>query len=288
MRNARFRWFGNMPSSWNIEPIQKLGSLGFSAGGHLLPRSARNSHTVDRTMDAVDALFCATWFFSKLVYPVIIFVNPAYTLDRWKPLLGDKIRTIWRDVFCWVEMLPRNPSNFFLVHAEMTLEFRWKIHCCYYCRRRARGFLPRFMYNPKGGQWILLLEREKGPVENLRDVLLDWIKAPFKNWLFWNWIFLKTLKIPLRRRWYPNCLSKSPRMIMVIVWPIFWGNFRHFRPVFFFFLRTKRLNPAWLVCGELFLGVSFCWFFSLSKVKETTFPNLEKTDRCYSKFFFFK
>jgi acetyl esterase/lipase len=162
-------------SGWNIDPT-KVGIMGFSAGGHLASTlSTQYSHTVDRTMDAVDAL-SARPDFSILVYPVITFVNPAIHSGSMKALLGENQTEELKKRFSAELNVTEETPVTFLVHAGDDTGVPVENSLLYYAALRAKGVSTSLHVYPKGGHGFAF-GMGKGPVENWRDVLLDWIKA---------------------------------------------------------------------------------------------------------------
>jgi acetyl esterase/lipase len=162
-------------SGWNIDPT-KVGIMGFSAGGHLASTlSTQYSHTVDRTMDAVDAL-SARPDFSILVYPVITFVNPAIHSGSMKALLGENQTEELKKRFSAELNVTEETPVTFLVHAGDDTGVPVENSLLYYAALRAKGVSTSLHVYPKGGHGFAF-GMGKGPVENWRDVLLDWMKA---------------------------------------------------------------------------------------------------------------
>jgi acetyl esterase/lipase len=162
-------------SGWNIDPT-KVGIMGFSAGGHLASTlSTQYSHTVDRAMDAVDAL-SARPDFSILVYPVITFVNPAIHSGSMKALLGENQTEDLKKRFSAELNVTEETPVTFLVHAGDDTGVPVENSLLYYAALRAKGVSASLHVYPKGGHGFAF-GMGKGPVENWRDVLLDWMKA---------------------------------------------------------------------------------------------------------------
>ncbi len=162
-------------SGWNIDPT-KVGIMGFSAGGHLASTlSTQYSHTVDRAMDAVDAL-SARPDFSILVYPVITFVNPAIHSGSMKALLGENQTEELKKRFSAELNVTEETPVTFLVHAGDDTGVPVENSLLYYAALRAKGVSASLHVYPKGGHGFAF-GMGKGPVENWRDVLLDWMKA---------------------------------------------------------------------------------------------------------------
>jgi acetyl esterase/lipase len=162
-------------SDWNIAP-SKVGIMGFSAGGHLASTlSTQYSHTVDRTMDAADAL-SARPDFSILVYPVITFVSPAIHSGSMKALLGDNDTDDLKKRFSAELNVTTETPPTFLVHAGDDTGVPVENSLLYYAALRAKGVAASLHVYPEGGHGFAF-GLGKGPVENWRDVLLDWINA---------------------------------------------------------------------------------------------------------------
>jgi acetyl esterase/lipase len=162
-------------SDWNIAP-SKVGVMGFSAGGHLASTlSTQYSHTVDRTMDAADAL-SARPDFSILVYPVITFVSPAIHSGSMKALLGENQTEELKKRFSAELNVTAETPPTFLVHAGDDTGVPVENSLLYYAALRAKGVAASLHVYPEGGHGFAF-GMGKGPVENWRDVLLDWIKA---------------------------------------------------------------------------------------------------------------
>jgi acetyl esterase/lipase len=162
-------------SDWNIAP-SKVGIMGFSAGGHLASTlSTQYSHTVDRTMDAADAL-SARPDFSILVYPVITFVSPAIHSGSMKALLGENQTEELKKRFSAELNVTAETPPTFLVHAGDDTGVPVENSLLYYAALRAKGVAASLHVYPKGGHGFAF-GMGKGPVENWRDVLLDWVKA---------------------------------------------------------------------------------------------------------------
>jgi acetyl esterase/lipase len=162
-------------SDWNIAP-SKVGVMGFSAGGHLASTlSTQYSHTVDRTMDAADAL-SARPDFSILIYPVITFVSPAIHSGSMKALLGENQTEELKKRFSAELNVTAETPPTFLVHAGDDTGVPVENSLLYYAALRAKGVAASLHVYPEGGHGFAF-GLGKGPVENWRDVLLDWINA---------------------------------------------------------------------------------------------------------------
>ena len=161
-------------SSWNIDPA-KVGIMGFSAGGHLASTlSTQYNHAVDRLMDSVDQL-SARPDFSILVYPVITFVNPAIHSGSMKALLGENQTEELKQRFSAELNVTNETPPTFLVHAGDDTGVPVENSLLYYAALRQSGVTASLHVYPKGGHGFAF-GLGKGPVENWRTVLLDWMK----------------------------------------------------------------------------------------------------------------
>jgi acetyl esterase/lipase len=162
-------------SDWNIAS-SKVGVMGFSAGGHLASTlSTQYSHNVDRTMDAIDAL-SARPDFSILVYPVITFVNPAIHSGSMKALLGDLDTDDLKKRFSAELNVTEETPPTFLVHAGDDTGVPVENSLLYYAALRTKRVAASLHVYPNGGHGFAF-GLGKGPVENWRNVLLDWMEA---------------------------------------------------------------------------------------------------------------
>jgi len=162
-------------SGWNIDPT-KVGIMGFSAGGHLASTlSTQYSHNVDRTMDAIDAL-SARPDFSILAYPVITFVNPAIHSGSMKALLGDNDTDDLKKRFSAELNVTEETPPTFLVHAGDDTGVPVENSLLYYAALRTKRVATSLHVYPNGGHGFAF-GLGKGPVENWRNVLLDWMEA---------------------------------------------------------------------------------------------------------------
>jgi acetyl esterase/lipase len=162
-------------SGWNID-LSKIGIMGFSAGGHLASTlSTQYDHQVERNMDDIDAL-SARPDFSILVYPVITFVNPAIHSGSMKALLGENQTEELKKRFSAELNVTEETPSAFLVHAGDDTGVPVENSLLYYTALRAKGVPASLHVYPNGGHGFAF-GLGKGPVENWRNVLLDWMKA---------------------------------------------------------------------------------------------------------------
>ncbi len=161
--------------SWNIDPT-KVGIMGFSAGGHLASTlSTQYSHEVDRPKDSIDNL-SARPDFSILVYPVITFVTPAIHSGSMNALLGENASDELKKRFSAELNVTTETPTTFLVHAGDDTGVPVENSLLYYAALREKGVSASLHVYPNGGHGFAF-GLGKGPVENWRSVLLDWMKA---------------------------------------------------------------------------------------------------------------
>lgn len=160
---------------WQIDPA-KIGVMGFSAGGHLASTiSTQYLYEVDRKKDAIDAL-SARPDFSILVYPVITFVHPSIHSGSMKALLGENQTDELKKRFSAELNVNEQTPPTFLVHAGDDTGVPVENSLLYYAALRAKGVPASLHVYPKGGHGFGF-GLGKGPVENWRSVLLDWMKT---------------------------------------------------------------------------------------------------------------
>lgn len=161
-------------SDWNINP-EKVGIMGFSAGGHLASTlSTQYEHSIDRDMDSIDQL-SARPDFSILVYPVITFNDRFTHGGSKKNLLGEKPDPKLVERFSNELNVNENTPPTFLVHAQDDQAVPLENSTLYYQALHANQVKASLHIYPTGGHGFAF-GMGRGAVENWRDTLLDWIK----------------------------------------------------------------------------------------------------------------
>ncbi|WP_026954649.1 alpha/beta hydrolase [Algoriphagus vanfongensis] len=166
-------------AEWNINPAN-VGIMGFSAGGHLASTlSTQYAHELDRSKDEID-LLDARPAFSILVYPVITFQEKYTHGGSKKSLLGENPSPELVDRFSNEKNVTEQTPPTFLVHAQDDTGVPIENSLLYYQALHQHGIPASLHIYPKGGHGFSF-GLGKGPVENWRDVLLDWMKALESN-----------------------------------------------------------------------------------------------------------
>lgn len=166
-------------AEWNINPAN-VGIMGFSAGGHLASTlSTQYAHELDRSKDEID-LLDARPAFSILVYPVITFQEKYTHGGSKKNLLGENPSPELVDRFSNEKNVTEQTPPTFLVHAQDDTGVPIENSLLYYQALHQHGIPASLHIYPKGGHGFSF-GLGKGPVENWRDVLLDWMKALERN-----------------------------------------------------------------------------------------------------------
>lgn len=162
-------------ADWNIDP-QKVGIMGFSAGGHLASTlSTQYAHSLDRSMDDID-LLSARPDFSILVYPVITFNDRFTHGGSKKNLLGENPSTDLVTRFSNELNVDENTPPTFLIHAQDDTAVPLENSTLYYQTLHAHGVKASLHIYPTGGHGFAF-GLGRGAVENWRNTLLDWIKT---------------------------------------------------------------------------------------------------------------
>lgn len=158
---------------WKIDP-EKIGVLGFSAGGHLASTvSTQYAHEVDRPKDAIDAL-SARPDFSILAYPVISFRDASAHSGSRRNLIGENASQELIDRFSGELNVTEETPPTFLVHAQDDKGVPIENSFLYYKALHAKGVPASFHIYPSGGHGFGF-GLGKGPVSGWREVLLDWM-----------------------------------------------------------------------------------------------------------------
>lgn len=160
-------------NDWQIDP-EKIGVLGFSAGGHLASTvSTQYEHEVDRPKDVIDEL-SARPDFSILAYPVISFRDASAHSGSRRNLIGENAPQELIDRFSGELNVTEDTPTTFLVHAQDDKGVPIENSFLYYKALHAKGVPASLHIYPSGGHGFGF-GLGKGPVSGWREVLLDWM-----------------------------------------------------------------------------------------------------------------
>lgn len=160
---------------WGIDP-EKVGVLGFSAGGHLASTlSTQYNHQLDLSGDAIDQL-SAKPDFSILVYPVISFRDASAHSGSRRALIGEDASQELIDRFSGELNVDSETPPTFLVHAQDDKAVPVKNSLLYYEALTKAGVPASMHLYPTGGHGFAF-GLDKGTVENWRNELVTWLKT---------------------------------------------------------------------------------------------------------------
>lgn len=160
-------------SRYGVDP-NKIGVMGFSAGGHL---AATLSTHYYRTSGGNKASDEAKPNFAILMYPVVTFGNKAHTGSRDK-LLG-KLNTSPEMVAYYSneEQVTNQTPPTFLVHSMDDKGVPVENSINYYLALLKNGVSAEMHLYPTGGHGYALRTKGKGSVENWPDACKGWLKG---------------------------------------------------------------------------------------------------------------
>ena len=136
-------------SQWNIDP-NRIGVMGFSAGGHLASTLGTHFHTGKKDApDPIDRVSCRPDFM-VLVYPVVTMGPSAHKGSK-KNLLGpDPNETLVRELSNELQVNAETPMAF-LVHANDDRTVATEDSINFYLAMRKAGVLVELHLYEKGG-----------------------------------------------------------------------------------------------------------------------------------------
>jgi acetyl esterase/lipase len=158
---------------WKIDP-NKIGIIGFSAGGHLASTAAThfNQGDPDHT-DPFEQLSCRPDF-AILVYPVITMGNGAHLGSR-RNLLGKEPNPKMLDLFSNEKQVSKNTPPVFLTHAKNDAVVPVAHSQMFHEALKANGVPSRYLELPTGNHG---LNGYKGPMwDAWQTQSLEWLKT---------------------------------------------------------------------------------------------------------------
>lgn len=167
-----FRILRKDASKYKIDP-NKIGIMGFSAGGHLAATASNNFK--EQVGEIVDYNYSVKPDFSILIYPVISFSDRIGHLGSRDNLIGKnpaitKIEQYSNDLLVTKETPPA-----FLVHAfDDGVNINNSIN--YYKSLKKHGVASELHLYDSGGHGFSLKKTNKGPVADWHKRLEEWLK----------------------------------------------------------------------------------------------------------------
>lgn len=161
-------------SRYGLDP-NKIGVMGFSAGGHL---AATLSTHYYRSLGNNKASDEAKPNFAILMYPVVTFGNKAHIGSR-DNLLGKQQKTSAELIAYYSneEQVTHQTPPTFLVHSMDDKAVPVENSVNYYLALLKNGVSAEMHLYPAGGHGYALRTKGKGSVENWPDACKGWLKA---------------------------------------------------------------------------------------------------------------
>lgn len=159
--------------NWQIDS-NKIGIMGFSAGGHLA--STLGTHYEENIFitDEIDTINCRPDFMI-LMYPVITFNEPyAHTGSR-KKLLGENVNQELFDYYSNELHITTMTSPTFLIHASDDSSVPVENSLMFYEGLKAKGVDVEMHIFSKGGHGFGLAIGN-GKLEQWKELCVSWIK----------------------------------------------------------------------------------------------------------------
>jgi len=158
---------------WGIDP-DKIGIMGFSAGGHLA--STLGTHFDDNFFitDKIDSIDCRPDF-QILMYPVITFKEPYLHLGSRTNLIGENPDSSLINYYSNELHVSENTPPTFLIHAEDDGGVPVENSLMFYKKLKIFGVPSEMHVFQKGGHGFGLAIG-KGRLEQWKDLCVSWIK----------------------------------------------------------------------------------------------------------------
>lgn len=158
---------------WGIDP-DKIGVMGFSAGGHLA--STLGTHYKDDFFmsDKVDSINCRPDFMI-LMYPVITFKEPYLHSGSKINLIGENADSTLINYYSNELHITENTPPTFLVHAGDDSSVPIENSMLFYKNLKKHGVSSEFHIFQEGGHGFGLAAK-KGRLEQWKNLCVTWIK----------------------------------------------------------------------------------------------------------------
>jgi acetyl esterase/lipase len=162
-------------NEWNIKK-DKIGIMGFSAGGHLAATAGTHFDAGDASAsDPVESMSSRPDFM-VLVYPVITFSNSFIHKGSRNALLGENPdSTLIKHYSNELQVKDNTPSTF-IVHAGDDKSVPVENSLLFYHALKDKGIPAEFHIYPEGGHGFSLAIG-KGYLETWPDRCIDWLRS---------------------------------------------------------------------------------------------------------------
>jgi len=157
---------------WGIDP-NKLGVMGFSAGGHLASTLSTHYHRGPQASNEAKPNF------TILMYPVITFGEKAHAGSR-ERLVGKNASREMIDLYSNEKQVTAQTPPTFLVHSADDKTVPVENSIDYFLALKAAGVPAEMHLYPAGGHGYALRTKSKGTVANWPEALKGWLAGMFK------------------------------------------------------------------------------------------------------------
>ena len=159
---------------WDIDP-NKIGIMGFSAGGHLASTLGTHYDEDIFNTDKIDSVECRPDFMI-LMYPVITFIEPYTHSGSRKTLLGESKSSELDKYYSNELHITNDTPPTFLVHATDDSSVPVKNSLMFYEGLKTNGVPVEMHIFSEGGHGFGLA-LGKGKLEQWKDLCVSWIKS---------------------------------------------------------------------------------------------------------------
>lgn len=163
---------------WGIDP-NKIGVMGFSAGGHLASTLGTHYDEDFYLTDKIDSV-SARPDFMILIYPVITFREPYMHRGSRKYLIGETENSELIDYYSGEFNITKKTPPTFLFHADDDSSVPVENSLMFYKKLHENKIPVEMHIFPEGGHGFGLAIG-KGGAEQWKDLCISWIKSITKN-----------------------------------------------------------------------------------------------------------